>query len=62
MISQVAAALVFFAGEGVDPSAAQATAAAAKDKLARLAGGAPVDLSAEHRALVAPRLFVDFTA
>lgn len=61
MIAQVAAALVFFAGEGVDPAVAAATLAAVKEQLSR-GGAAPADLSAEHRALFTPSLFVDFTA
>jgi len=62
VIAQVATALVFFAGEGVDPSTAQIVATAVKEQLARLDGGAPVDLSTEHRTLLTPRLFEDFTA
>lgn len=56
MNAAVAAALVFFAGEGVDPAVFVATEAAVKRQVA----GA--DLSAEHRALTAPSLFVDFAA
>jgi hypothetical protein len=61
MIVQLATALVFFTGEGVDPSSAQAVQAAVRERLAR-EGGELVDLSAENRALLKPRLFVDFTA
>ena len=60
MLAQVATALVFFAGQGVDPSVAAATFGAVKERLGR--EGAPADLSAEHRALTAPKLFVDFAA
>jgi hypothetical protein len=61
VIAQLATALVFFAGEGVDPSTAAAAASAVKEKLARH-GVAATDLSTEHRALLTPKLFVDFTA
>ncbi|HEY8209642.1 MAG TPA: hypothetical protein VIG99_19275 [Myxococcaceae bacterium] len=61
MIAQVATALVFFAGEGVDPAVAAATKAAVKERLSR-EGGAPLDLSAEHRTLNTRTPFVDFTA
>ena len=61
MNGALAAALVFFAGEGVDPSTAAAASSAVKEKLAR-GGEASADLSAEHRALLTPKLFVDFAA
>jgi hypothetical protein len=61
MTVAAAIALVFFAGPGVDPSAAAATQAAVKERLAR--GGAElIDLSAEHRTLFTRSPFVDFTA
>lgn len=61
MIAQAVTALVFFAGEGVDPSAAAATQAAVNERLAR-GGEAVVDLSAEHRKLFTRSPFVDFAA
>lgn len=61
MIAQVATALVFFAGERVGPSVAAATLAAVKERMS-LRGVAPIDLTAEHRALTTRTPFVDFTA
>jgi len=57
----VVTALAVFSEPGVDASATQATLGAARERLAR-EGGAPIDLSSEHRAVLKPKLFVDFTA